>query len=371
MQDLYTVLGVPRDADTETIKRAYKRLAREHHPDANPGDHAAEERFKELNQAYAVLSDPVRRQRYDLTGDPDGTGTPFGGNQGFGDLGQIFESFFGGGSGGFGGTAQRGHPGDGRDLAVDVQIELADAVFGAQRSVRTSTFDRCDRCLGEGAEPGTYRGSCATCGGTGQLRQQRQTLLGTVVSQRVCPACAGAGEAPTDPCQACGGDGRTNAEREVEISIPAGVEDGVTLRVRGQGEPGVRGGRDGDLFVRLHVAAHDIFERRGADLVCELPISVTQGVLGAEVDVETLDGPASLQVPPGTADGAVLRMRGLGASSVRSRGRGDLLVVIRVRIPTKLSEEERALYEQLADLHDEDHGEGRGLFARLRDSLRG
>jgi molecular chaperone DnaJ len=370
MPDYYAVLEIPRDADAETIKRAYKRLARAHHPDANPGDEHAEERFKQINEAYAVLSDPGRRQRYDTTGNPDGMGggDPFAG--GFGDLGSIFESFFGGG-GGFGGQTRRGHPGDGRDLAVDLRIDLKDAVFGAEREITADTLDRCKRCLGEGAEPGTYRGRCTTCAGTGQLRQQRQTMLGTVVTQRVCPSCQGAGEAPTSPCSDCGGDGRTPDTREVRIEIPAGVDDGATLRVKGRGEPGVRGGRDGDLFVRLHVAPHDVFERRGADLICELRIPVTQAVLGAEVAVDTLDGETTLSIPAGTSDGTILRMSGQGAAELQSRRRGDLLVVVRVDIPKKLSEEERALFEKIADLRGEAHSEAKGLFARLRDSLRG
>lgn len=370
MTDLYTILEVPRDADAETLKKAYKRLARAHHPDANPGDDHAEERFKALNEAYAVLSDPQRRRMYDQTGDPNGRvagGDPFGG--GFGDLGQIFESFFGGGGGG---RPQRSHAGDGRDLAVDVRITLHDAVFGTTRSVSADTLDRCDACLGEGAEPGTYRGTCATCQGAGQLRQQRQTLLGTVVSQRTCPACLGAGEAPTNPCRACGGDGRTSATRDVEIVIPLGIDDGATLRVRGRGEPGVRGGRDGDLYVRIHVTPHEVFERRGTDLVCELSIPVTQAILGAQVEVDTIDGPVTLGVPAGTVDGSVLRMRGHGASGLEGRGgRGDLLVVIRLLIPSKLNDQERALVEELAALRGESHEEQRGLFGRLRDTLRG
>lgn len=370
MADPYATLGVARNADAEEIKKAYRKLARDHHPDANHDDPHAEERFKELNQAYAILSDPERRQRFDLTGDPDGAGGGFQGG-GFGDLGQIFESFFGGGFGGARAGAQT-HAGDGRDLAVEVRIDLAAAVAGTRAAVTTDALDRCDVCLGEGCEPGTYRGRCGTCQGTGQLRQQRQTLLGTMVTARTCPSCLGAGEAPSDPCARCHGDGRVAVHRELEVEVPAGVEDGTTLRLRGRGEPGVRGGGTGDLFVRIRVAAHEVFERRGDDLVCELQIPLTRAVLGADLEIDTIDGTEMLRIPAGTNDGMVLRVAGRGAANVRSGRRGDLLVVARLVVPAKLSEEERALYEQLAVLRgNEPAADGRGLFARLRDSLRG
>lgn len=371
MPNHYEVLGVPRDADADTIKKAYRKLAREHHPDATGGDPAAEERFKQIGEAYAVLSDPEKRRRYDLGGDPNAAGFGAGG---FGDLNSIFESFFGGA--GFGGAAQRQrqHPGDGRDLGVEVRVTLAEAVHGTRTSVTAATRARCPDCLGEGCAPGTYRRTCARCGGAGQLRQQRQTLLGTMVTATTCPACGGAGEGPTDPCRTCRGDGRVTTEDEVEIEVPAGIDDGQTLRISGRGEPGVRGGRDGDLYVTVRVQPHPVFERHGADLACELKLSIPQAVLGTTLEVDTLDGPVELRIPPGTPHGATLRLGGHGASSLRSRGRGDLLIVVSLEVPRALTDEQRAVYEQLAELEGSQPGDpspSRGFFGRLRDTILG
>lgn len=369
MPNHYELLGVPRDADAETIKKAYRKLAREHHPDATGGDAEAEEHFKRVGEAYSVLSDPEKRRLYDMGADPNAGFGGGGFGAGFGDLGSIFESFFGGQQQ----TRQRQHPGDGRDLGVEVRVTLADAVTGTRATVDAATRSRCSVCLGEGCEPGTYRKQCARCGGAGQIRQQRQTLLGTMVTASTCTACAGAGEGPTDPCRACRGDGRVTTNEQIEIEVPAGIDDGQTLRLSGRGEPGVRGGRDGDLYVTVRVAAHEIFERHGADLACELRISIPQAVLGADIEVDTLDGPVPLHVPAGTAHGKTLRLQGHGASSLRSRGRGDLLIVVNVEVPRRLTDEQRALYTQLADLDGSEIGEDapKGFFGRLRDTILG
>lgn len=371
MPDYYAVLGVSRDATQEDIKRAYRRLARESHPDANHSDPHAEERFKSISEAYGVLSDPQRRQQYDTFGTADpraGAGFP-----GFGDLGDIVDAFFGGGSP-FGRTSARPRTSAvaGADLVVDAVLSLEEAVFGATRTVEVEALGVCARCDGDGCEPGTFRGRCSRCGGTDELRATRQTILGTVMTSRPCGVCGGVGEAPTVPCQTCGGAGRVPAARSVEVQIPAGVADGTSVRLRGHGETGVRGGATGDLFVRIHVEPHGVFEREGDDLVCDLEIPLVQAVLGAEIPLEALDGEQTITIPPGTQHGTVLRLRQLGSTRLGGRGRGDLLVHVSVRIPARLTAEERALFEQLAALGGEAAGERPGgIFRRLRDTLRG
>lgn len=362
MSTLYELLGVASDADQESIKKAYRKLAREYHPDTNK-DPDAEERFKAIGEAYSVLSDPAKRRQYDHGGN--------GFEGGIGDIGSIFESFFGGGFGGR--HRQPEHSGAGRDLGAQVVLDLSEAVFGTKSKVKVSTRDRCGTCNGEGSKPGTYRRTCSRCGGAGQIRQQRQTLLGMMVSQTTCPDCAGAGEGPSDPCVDCRGDGRVMTAKEIEIEIPPGIDDGQTLKVAGSGDPGVRGGRTGDLYVTVRVRDHEVFERHGNDLACELRITVPQAVLGTELEVQTLDGPVKLTVPAGTQHGATLRLRGHGAASLRSRSRGDLIAVVRVALPTKLSHEERAMYEKLADLEGNEVGgeEQKSFFGRLRDTILG
>ncbi|HEX9711220.1 MAG TPA: molecular chaperone DnaJ [Actinomycetota bacterium] len=374
MPDYYQVLGVSREASVEDIKRAYRKLARESHPDANHNDPHAEERFKSISEAYAVLSDPQKRQQFDTFGTADPRagfgGAGFGG---FGDLGDIVDAFFGGG--GFGRTRARPRTSAvaGADLVVDEVLTLEEAVFGATRSIEVTSLSACEQCAGDGCAPGTFRGRCSRCGGTGELRATRQTILGTVMTSRACGTCGGVGEAPTVPCEACGGAGRVNASRKVDVEIPGGVGDGTSVRLRGRGEAGVRGGPDGDLFVRIHVRQHEIFERDGDHLVCDLEIPLVQAVLGAEIPLQTLDGEQTVTIPPGTHHGTVVKMRGLGATRLDGRGRGDLLVHVSVQVPQKLTAEERSLFEQLASLRGEATGGGRpvGMFRRLRDTLRG
>ncbi len=369
MADYYAILGVERSASAEDIKRAYRKLARDSHPDHNPDDAHAEDRFKQLSEAYAVLSDPQKRQRYDTYGDAGLGGQPLGG---FGDIGDIMEAFFGGSPFGRQRTRTRSSSVPGQDVGVGVSLTLEQAVFGAQTPVELVAAARCETCLGDGCAPGTYRSRCGTCGGQGEVRATRQTILGTVVTSRPCHVCAGAGEAPTVPCTSCGGEGRVRASRTVTVEIPPGVDDGTTLRLRGQGEAGVRGGPDGDLFVQVHVSRHEIFERDGHNLVCDLAVPLTQAVLGADIPVHTLDGEETIQIAPGTQHGSVMRLRGLGAHRLDGRGRGDLLVHISVEIPRKLGVEERSLFEKLAEVRGEPVGGGeRGIFGRLRDTLRG
>lgn len=368
MPDYYAILGVSRDATQEDIKRAYRKLARESHPDANPEDPHAEDRFKQISQAYKVLSDPEARRRFDAFGDAGPAGAPFGG---FGDLSDIMDAFFGGSP--FGRTrARRTSAVAGQDIGVAVTLSLEQAVFGTTAPVEVATVAVCERCGGDGCEPGTFRDRCSRCGGQGEIRASRQTILGTVMTSRPCPVCGGAGEAPTTPCTPCSGQGRTRGTRRIDVEIPPGVDDGTTVRLRGHGESGVRGGRDGDLYVQVAVSPHDIFEREGDDLICDLAIPLTQAILGIELPVTTLDGEETLRIPPGTQHGSILRVKGSGVPRVRGSGRGDLLVHVSVEIPKKLSDEELELIERWASIRGEQVGGGQpGLFRRLRDSLRG
>ncbi|MGZ4127986.1 MAG: molecular chaperone DnaJ [Actinomycetota bacterium] len=367
MPDYYAILGVSRTASSDEIKRAYRRLARESHPDAAQDDPHAEERFKQISEAYEVLSDPQKRERYDTYGDANATG--FGG---FGDIGDIMDAFFGGSPFGRARTRTRTSAVPGQDLGASLTLAFEEAVFGVKKDLDISALARCDRCKGDGCEPGTYRTRCSTCAGLGEIRATRNTILGTVMTSRPCGVCGGTGEAPAVPCTECRGEGRVHQARTVTIDVPPGVDDGTTLRMRGQGEAGVRGGADGDLFIRINVRPHELFVRRGEDLLCELSVPLSQAVLGAEIPIKTLEGEEALPVPAGTQHGAVLRMRGHGVPRLDGRGRGDLLVHVAVEIPSRLKPEERALFERLAEMRGESvTGEQKGIFRRLRDSLGG
>jgi molecular chaperone DnaJ len=366
MPDYYAILGIQREASAEDIKRAYRKLARESHPDANPADSHAEERFKQIGEAYEVLSDPQKRERYDTFGDANAAGN-FGG---FGDLSDIMDAFFGGSPFGRARPRTRSSAVPGQDLGASLTLRFEDAVFGAKHQIEVSALSRCERCNGDGCEPGTFRGKCSTCGGVGELRATRATILGTVMTSRPCSTCGGSGEAPTVPCTMCRGSGRVPKRRMVTINVPAGVDDGTTLRLRGEGEAGVLGGADGDLFVRIDVRPHEYFARRGDDLLCELTIPLSQAVLGASIPVQTLDGSEDLEIAAGTQHGDVLRLRARGVPRLDGRGRGDLLVHVAVEIPKKLKAEERELFERVAEMRGEAVADGsKGIFRRIRDGF--
>lgn len=365
MSDYYRILEIDRSASSDEIKRAYRRLARQWHPDAN-SDPGAEERFKLINEAYAVLSDPTKRERYDLYGDARAEPA----FSGFGDLGNIFESLFG--TSPFG-TRARARPRTparhGGDLATRVTVGFEEAARGTQRPVEVRTLRACARCGGDGCEPGTFRARCGRCGGTGEIRDARQSVFGTVVTARACGACGGAGEAPASPCRDCRGAGLVQSVETITVEIPPGVQDGTTLRLRGRGESGVRGGADGDLYVEVRVEPHPVFERVDDDLVCSLQVDFTQAILGGEVTVDTLDGEEVVRIPAGTRPGAVIRLRGHGMPRLRGRGRGDLLIQVNVDIPASLPGAQRALVEELARLRE--GKAARGILSRLRDRLKG
>jgi molecular chaperone DnaJ len=362
--DLYGVLGVASNASQEEIKRAFRALARQYHPDANP-DPEAEARFKQINAAYEVLSDPVKRQRYDAYGDAGAQA----GFANFGDLGDLMESFFGSAFG-RGRAPRPGGPVRGADLSLRVDVAFEEAVFGVVKTVGIKVLRACERCGGTACEPGTFKTRCARCGGTGELRAVQRSIFGQIVSSRGCPDCDGSGQIPASPCTACSGHGRVEASESIEINVPAGVENGNTLRLDGRGEAGVREGGNGDLYVHIAVAPHPVFDREADHLLCSLTVPFTVAALGAEVPIATLDGEEKLNVPAGTKPGTLLRVRGKGVPRLGGRGRGDLVVQIDVDVPAKLRAEERELLEKLAEVRGEHTGDAKGIMARIKDALR-
>jgi len=363
MADHYETLGIERDATDEEIKRAYKKLARRFHPDLNPGDASAESRFKEIGAAYEVLSDRERRARYDRFGtDEPRVADPFGG------VGDIFEAFFGQGSP-FGG-AQRGGPRRGEDLETDVDLDLEDVVFGGQREVRVRTAIRCETCDGSGAEVGSRPRPCDECGGAGQVRRVRQSILGQMVTSVACPSCGGVGEIIDSPCKSCDSQGRTIEEMTYSVEVPPGVDNGSTLRLTGRGAAGPRGGPSGDLYVHVRVRPHPTLRRDGDDLVHLFHIPFTQAALGAQIQYETLDGVETLVVPRGVESGQEIRFRGRGVPHVRGRGRGDLRVRLVIDVPDDLDDEQEALLRRMAELRGEMVAEKEhGLFSKIKSTF--
>jgi molecular chaperone DnaJ len=369
-RDYYQILGVPRTATQEDIKRAFRQLAREYHPDVNQ-DPRADERFKEINEAYQVLSDPARRAQYDRGGRvPLGAGpgdpSPFGGTP-FEDL---FDAFFGGA---FGQQRTRaGEPGPerGSDLRVALEVTLEEAAHGAERTLRVEREETCPACFGTGAEKGSTPEPCPTCRGAGQVRYSRRTPFGSFTQITTCPQCGGAARIVRRPCRECRGSGRARLEREITVTVPAGVEDGTRLRLGGEGDAGTRGGERGDLYVDVRVAPHPVFERHGRDLHCEVPISIVQAALGDEIEVPTLDGPAPATVQPGTQPGATLTLRGKGLPGLRGAERGDLVVHVRVVVPETLTREQARLLLDFAKLRGEKVRPARKtLIGKLREHL--
>jgi molecular chaperone DnaJ len=346
-------LGVPKTAPEADIKKAYRQLAKKLHPDMNPGDKKAEEDFKELNEAYEVLSDAQKRARYDQFGhetpgqagpggygDFGGFGGGFGGG-GFGGFEDIFSTFFGGG-----GTATRQGPMQGDDLRYDLTISFEEAAMGCSKEITLVRDEACETCHGSGAKPGTQPQTCPTCKGSGQVRVTQNTAFGRIQNVRVCETCHGEGKIVTDPCPKCNGRGVTRTTKRRTIKIPAGIDDGQVIRISGQGGLGVHGGLPGDLQVLVHVKPHKYFKRKGTDLYCDVPISFTQAALGAEIDVPTLEKPVKYQVPEGTQPGTVFRVKGQGIASLRGSGKGDLFIQINVEIPKRLSDKQKDLLRQ-------------------------
>lgn len=364
-RDLYEILGVDRRASQEEIKQAYRRLAREAHPDVRRDDPLATDRFKEINEAYTVLSDPARRTQYDHYGQVGGETGPFGG--GGGPFGDLFDLFFG--ARGAGVRTERDAPEQGADLRYDLEITLEDVATGAERRITLNRLETCPVCFGTGAETGSSPERCPTCKGTGEVRYSQRTVLGHITQIAACAQCRGTGTYIARPCANCRGAGQAEAKRDVSVSIPAGVEDGMHLRLNGEGEAGTRGGVRGDLFVVIHVAPHPVFTRRGRDLGCEAEISMIQAALGDEIRLTALDGEAALTIPPGTQPGAVVTLRGRGLRDLRG-GRGHLHVSVRVTIPKQLTAEERGLLEQYSRLRGERRTrKRRPILKKVKDLL--
>lgn len=358
-RDYYEVLGVPRDADEQRIKKAYRKLAMKYHPDRND-EPDAEDRFKEVTEAYEVLRDPQQRARYDRFGEAGvGRGAGAGGFGGAFDLGDAFELFmreFGGMGGAFGdmfgGGRRRGGPAGprrGSDVKVRVSIDLAQAASGVEKTLRLKLLDPCERCGGSGAEPGTSPETCPTCGGAGEVRQVQRSMLGQLVSVRPCPECNGEGFRIRNRCQACRGEGRVRTERTVKVDVPPGVSTDDVLKLSGRGNAGPRGGPRGDVLVVVEVEADPRFERRGDDLLLDLPVTFSQAALGARIEIPTIDGSETVSIPSGMQSGQAIRMRGRGMPRLRSSGRGDQIVRVRVWTPVDLSGEQREALERLAE----------------------
>lgn len=370
-RDYYEILGVPRGASTDEVKQAFRKLARQYHPDVSKAPDA-EEKFKEVNEAYAVLSDEEKRAAYDRFGHAGvrgAGGVPDWTTVDFSDIfGDILEGF---GVGGFGRSSRRSRnmPRRGSDQQVKLELTFEEAIFGVEKEIEITRDELCSRCQGKGAEPGTQPARCAACGGSGEIRQ---SVLGMMVQVLTCPNCNGTGEVITYPCRQCNGRGYEPKSRKKIITIPAGVDTGIQIRLAGEGQPGANGGPNGNLFVVIQVKPHKYFRRRDDDILLDLDINLAQAVLGADVDVPTVDGDAKLKIPNGIQPGKVLRLRGKGVPHLRGSGRGDELVVVNVVIPKQLTHEQRTLFEQLAQsLGSEVRPAERGILDWLREALGG
>ena len=353
-RDYYEVLGVEKTATDDELKKAYRKLARQYHPDVNPGNKEAEEKFKEVNEAYDTLSDPQKRAQYDQFGHagPGGFGGGAGGaggfGGGFGDMGDIFDMFFGGAGGG---NAQRG-PKRGADMRYDLTIDFEEAIFGCEKTISVSRWETCKTCHGTGAKEGSQPTTCPRCGGRGQVTTTQKTPFGQFQSVKTCPECGGKGTIIKDPCPDCGGTGRKRVKTELKVKIPAGVDNDSRLRMSGEGEAGEQGGAKGDLYIYISVRNHPIFQRDENDIYMEQEINVAQAALGAEIQVPTLEGKVSLTIPAGVQSGAKFRIRGKGVKSINTYTKGDQYVIVRIVTPKNLTSEQKELFRKLAETFD-------------------
>jgi molecular chaperone DnaJ len=366
-RDYYEVLGVGRQASAEELKRAFRKIAMDSHPDRNPDDPAAAVRFKEASEAYAVLSDPSRRRSYDLFGH---AATDFGSGPAvdFSDMpfGDLFETFFGGG---IGSRARRERATRGDDLRYDMTITFEEAFTGVEKHIDVPRLVTCERCAGSGAEPGTGVDTCGTCGGAGQVRRAQQSIFGSVVTATTCPTCGGAGRLLKSPCVECRGHGRVERTRKLAVKIPAGVDSGSQIRLSGEGEAGIRGGQPGDLYVVLRVRAHPQLARRDKDVIYELRVNMMQAALGDRIEVPTLEGPVEIDIPPGTQYGQSFRLAGRGMPDVRGGRRGDEYVLVQVIVPKDLNADQKALLRKVGGLTGKPEKVTKGFFEKLRDAI--
>ena len=374
-RDYYEVLGVQKGAGQDEIKKAYRKITKENHPDLHPGDKACEERFKEANEAYEILSDEEKRQKYDQFGhaafDPNagfGGGGGFGGFDGFGGFGDIFGDIFGG-FGGFGGGARSNPnaPRKGENLRTNVNISFEEAAFGCKKEVTVIRVESCPDCGGSGCAEGTTPEICPDCGGSGHVRVNQRTPFGMVQSTSQCPKCGGTGKIIHQPCKTCKGKGNVRRQQKIEVNVPAGIDDGQTISKTGAGNAGINGGPNGDLLVSVTVRPHARFERDGTSVLLEQELSYAQAVLGAEIEVPTIDGKVKLTIPEGTQPGAVFRLRGKGIPYLRGSGRGDQFITVTIKVPKNLSSSQKELLRQFAaSMGDLDGEAGRTIFGKKK-----
>ncbi len=371
-RDFYEVLGVDRNASADEIKRAYRKLAMKYHPDKNQGDQEAENKFKEINEAYEVLSSPEKKQRYDQFGHAGVNGNGgggfeggFGGFGGFDDIfGDIFDMFGGGAS------RRRNGPQKGSDIKYETTITFEEAAFGTEKTVEFHRYDNCETCHGTGAKAGSNKKTCSHCKGTGEIRYTQRTPLGQIVNVKACPHCEGEGQIIEEPCTTCNGKGKVRKLKKIKVRIPAGVDNGMVIPLRGEGEPGTKGGPPGDLYVVLKVLPHRIFTRDGLDIICEIPITFVQAALGDELEVPTLEGKVKYKIPEGTQSGTVYRLKAKGIVSPKGYGKGDQFVKVVVEVPRKLSEKQKDILRQFAAEGGEDvHEQRKSFFEKVKDAF--
>lgn len=375
-RDYYEVLGIQKGASDDEIKKAHRRLAKKYHPDLNKDNPDAAEKFKELNEAYEVLSDADKRGRYDQYGfagvDPNyGAGAGAGGFTDFGDLGDLFGSFFGGGFGSSRSSQRRNAPQRGESIRHNVILSFEEAAFGCEKELSIDRIEACDECGGTGAAKGTSAETCPNCRGTGSVTQTQRTPLGMFQTQAACPNCRGTGKIIKNPCSKCGGAGRVRKTRKFKVNIPAGIDEGQSIQQRGQGNAGVNGGPAGDLFVTVSIRPHPIFRREGQNVYVEIPISFAQAALGDTLQVPTIDGRVEYKVPEGTQTGTVFRMKSKGIQNVNGRGRGDQYVRVNIEVPKNLSEKQKKLLREFEDsATDQNHSARKGFWDKVKDALK-